>query len=296
MKGSWRREEWNGKAALTISDPGATAVFPFVGTNVGLFVWMTDGAGNVVKPGMAGCWVDDALGAAVLVNAYREKGPAGSGWTSIQKGLEYGNQWVFPFACKKPLADSICALQHPLVRSFRGFIDERSRLPNPRCRIAVVSLYRAVSVSRTHVVIIIPANGRFARPTATRLDLPGVSTQRFHWACVEAVDVNPRSISGPLTRTAEEQDCGSSRHGAPQDPTPSDGPLLWRRGMRLNTLLYRVHGSAAMHLGLKRRGSKVHLGARVTVREEQTLLSRPPPPVKPLPSTLSLTGPVGATQ
>ncbi|KAM0749799.1 hypothetical protein T439DRAFT_326695 [Meredithblackwellia eburnea MCA 4105] len=89
-EGKWRREDWNGKSALTSSEVGARAVFEFTGTKVGVFVWKNNGAGNLIKPGMAGCWIDDEMPKALLVDAYTDEEAAGSKWTLVAEGLPYG--------------------------------------------------------------------------------------------------------------------------------------------------------------------------------------------------------------
>ncbi|KAM0748680.1 hypothetical protein T439DRAFT_327949 [Meredithblackwellia eburnea MCA 4105] len=85
---AWHLEEWNGKSALGSFTVGSTVKFSFTGTKVGIFVWSSNGAKNVIKPGRARCGVDGEWGRTV--DAWIDEEFAHSRWNLLEEGLAPG--------------------------------------------------------------------------------------------------------------------------------------------------------------------------------------------------------------
>lgn len=79
-------ETWNDKSAWSSSTPGAQIRFRFVGSRVSIFVWATNGRGELEQspekairrreaPGSALCWIEDEeMGAEEWLAKYGEDG------------------------------------------------------------------------------------------------------------------------------------------------------------------------------------------------------------------------------
>ncbi|GJN93869.1 hypothetical protein Rhopal_006928-T1 [Rhodotorula paludigena] len=90
MSAGWQRVEWNDKAAWSSSEPGSVIRFPAEGSTVGVAVWTWSGPKKGLTaelPGQVACWIDDAEGDAVTIDAYQADGPAHSKWTEVQNHL-----------------------------------------------------------------------------------------------------------------------------------------------------------------------------------------------------------------
>lgn len=84
---AWQRVEWNNKAASRCDEPGKQIGFKFKGTRAGLFVYMR----NADSQGKLKCWIDDAVQAAVEIDAKWDR-PASPEFRLVGSDLPFGDQ------------------------------------------------------------------------------------------------------------------------------------------------------------------------------------------------------------
>ncbi|KAI5480705.1 capsular related protein, Esterase, SGNH hydrolase-type domain containing [Pseudohyphozyma bogoriensis] len=89
--GNWEMVEWNNKRALNSHTVGDLISFGFTGTQVGLFVWNTNGKKNPIKPGKSLCWVDDQRQDGTVVDAWHASDVSGTGFIPVVEGLREGH-------------------------------------------------------------------------------------------------------------------------------------------------------------------------------------------------------------
>nr|CRX79126.1 hypothetical protein ls5930a1_00171 [Leucosporidium scottii]CRX79202.1 hypothetical protein ls5931a1_00026 [Leucosporidium scottii] len=85
----WKRVDWNGKSAWQSSQVGAEISFEVKGAKVGVFVWTTNGAGNLINPGRARCWIGEDVEGGKTVDAFGSGAAASSGFNLIAEGLPH---------------------------------------------------------------------------------------------------------------------------------------------------------------------------------------------------------------
>ncbi|KAM0786130.1 hypothetical protein ACM66B_006939 [Microbotryomycetes sp. NB124-2] len=90
----WQKIEWNDKQAYQSSSVGSRITFEWSGTQVGLFVWTSNGAGAMIKPGRAWCFVDKDFSSGKEIDAFAERAAAGPVWHVVADNVPYGTHTV----------------------------------------------------------------------------------------------------------------------------------------------------------------------------------------------------------
>ncbi|KAK4054321.1 hypothetical protein OIO90_003554 [Microbotryomycetes sp. JL221] len=83
----WKRIDWNDKSALVCQQPNKQISFNFVGTRVGLFVYMR----NDLNQGKLVCWIDQNVDSWMVIDGFWQQASRPE-FFNVGENLEFGQQ------------------------------------------------------------------------------------------------------------------------------------------------------------------------------------------------------------